>query len=318
MKFIKEEIYQALQYQRTYNTSLTRAAEKYRVGRHTLSAYKDFDFTACVYVPEEHQYIRLTPKERQAVKEYQHGTVPTVAAVKRKFGFRDDKFKKMCQYMGVSTRNDNIKHHFNRDAFRTIQTEGDAYILGFLTADGYICESHLSVRLKIHSRDVDILHKINKHLKGNLPIHESIHKDTKEKLVLLDIASAQIVRNLKQYGLHQAKSLKEPFYQDIPEHLLRHYIRGLIDGDGYISQKTCHIGICGSQDIVQNVAKHLQQVSGVPPENQRNARQEKDTKLYRFELCGEKARAAMRWLYEGSNIHLDRKYNLAKQYINLL
>ena len=71
MKFIKEEIYQALQYQRNNNTSLTKAAEQYGVDRHTLSAYKNFDFSTCIYVPEEHQYIQLTPKELQAVQEYQ-------------------------------------------------------------------------------------------------------------------------------------------------------------------------------------------------------------------------------------------------------
>lgn len=318
MKFIKEEIYQALQYQRTYNTSLTQAAKKYRVDRHTLSVYQDFDFTTCIYVPEEHQYIQLTSKELQAVQEYQGGTLPTVLSVKQKFGFHSDKFRQMCQYMNVPARHDNIKHHFNRNALNAIQTEADAYILGFLTADAYVCEERTSVRIKLHNRDQDILRKINQALNSNIPIHFEKHNVTGNTLCRLELSSKTFIQNLKQYGLHQAKSLKEMFYQDVPAHLLRHYIRGLIDGDGYISKNTCHIGICGSQDIVQNVAKHLQQVSGVPPEKQRNARQEKDTSLYRFELCGENARAAMRWLYEGSNIHLDRKYNLAKQYINLL
>ena len=224
----------------------------------------------------------------------------------------------MCQYMNVPARHDNIKHHFNRNALNAIQTEADAYILGFLTADAYVCEERTSVRIKLHNRDQDILRKINQALNSNIPIHFEKHNVTGNTLCRLELSSKTFIQNLKQYGLHQAKSLKEMFYQDVPAHLLRHYIRGLIDGDGYISKNTCHIGICGSQDIVQNVAKHLQQVSGVPPEKQRNARQEKDTSLYRFELCGENARAAMRWLYEGSNIHLDRKYNLAKQYINLL
>ena len=321
MKFIKEEIYQALQYQRNNNTSLTKAAKQYGVDRHTLSAYQGFDFSTCIYAQEEHQYIQLTPKELQAVQEYQNGILPTVLSVKQKFGFHSEKFRQMCQYMHVPTRQDNIKYYFNRNAFHSIQTEEDAYILGFLTADGYICESRSSVNLKIHSRDIDILHKINKYLKGDLPIHEAIHQTTKEQLVYLYISSEQIIQNLNQYGLHQAKSLKETFYQGMPEHLLRHYIRGLIDGDGFITKEHGHIGMCGSYDVLLNVSQQIAKHIDVEFEPERKLRCEttnRNKPLWRFELSGPAARAAMRWLYEGSNIHLDRKYNLAKQYVNLL
>lgn len=321
MKFIKEEIFQALQYQRNNNTSLTKAAEQYGVDRHTLSAYTNFDFSKCVYDVDRRQYIQFTQKELQAIEDYQDGKVPSVLAVKQKYGFHGDKFRQMCRYVGVETRQDNKKYHFNRNAFQTIQNEEDACILGLLTADGYICEVRSSVSLKIHIRDIDILHKINRYLEGNLPIHHSTHAQTKERLVSLYISSAQIIQNLKQYGLHQAKSLKETFYQEMPEHLLRHYIRGLIDGDGFITKKHGHIGMCGSYDVLLNVSLQIAKHIDVEFEPERKLRCETANRkqpLWRFELSGPAARAAMRWLYEGSNIHLDRKYNLAKQYINLL
>lgn len=272
MKFIKEEIYQALQYQRTYNTSLTRAAEKYRVDRHTLSAYQNFDFATCIYVPEEQQYIQLTPNELQAVQEYQSGILPTVLAVKQKFGFHTEKFRKMCQYMGVPTRQDNIKYHFNRNAFRSIQTEEDAYILGFITADGYLCEARNALRFKLHARDVDILHKINHYLQSNNPITYHTHAITHNPQCCLEFNDKTIIQNLKQFGLHQAKSLQESFCQTIPQPLMRHYIRGLIDGDGFISKKTCHIGLCGTHDIVYNVAQQIQKHNVVAFDVQRKIR----------------------------------------------
>lgn len=318
MKFIKEEIYQALQYQRSHNTSLTKAAQQYGIDRHTLASYHDFDFSQCIYDKDNQQYIKFTPNEQAAIDAYKNGTVASAHEVRHKFHLHQDKFQYMCRLVGMQPHNAVYKRTFNRNALHTIQTEQDAYLLGFITADGYLCETHNSVRIRLSERDVDILIKINEYMQSDVPITQTPHSITGNYLCQLDFNDKGFLSNLKQYGLHQAKSLKEIFYQDIPEHLMRHYIRGLIDGDGYISKNTCHIGICGSQDIVQNVAKHLQQVAGVPPEKQRNARQEKDTSLYRFELCGENARAAMRWLYEGSNIHLDRKYNLAKQYINLL
>ena len=318
MKFIKEEIYNALQYQHSNGVSITKAAKQYYISRHTLAAYQNFDFSECIYIPNEHRYVCFTEQERDALAAYQSGAIATVTQIREQFGLHHEKFAQMCQYAGIPVIRHDTQYTFNRNALSTLETESDAYILGFLPAEAYVCEERTSVRIKLHNRDQDILHKINQALKSNIPIHFEKHNVTANTLCRLELASITFVQNLKQYGLHQAKSLKEIFYQDIPEHLMRHYIRGLIDGDGYISKNTCHVGICGSQDIVQNVAKHLQQVAGVPPEKQRNARQEKDTSLYRFELCGENARAAMRWLYAGSNIHLDRKYNLAKQYINLL
>ena len=97
MKFIKEEIFQALQYQRNNNTSLTKAAEQYGVDRHTLSAYTNFDFSKCVYDVDRRQYIQFTQKELQAIEDYQDGKVPSVLAVKQKYGFHGDKFRQMCR-----------------------------------------------------------------------------------------------------------------------------------------------------------------------------------------------------------------------------
>lgn len=317
MKFIKEEIYQACQYYQSAGVSVTKAAKKFNIDRHTLTKYLSFNFDDCIYSPEEHLYIQFTPKEQQALQEYQDGTIENARAIKCKFGFHHDKFHQMCQYAGVQEHNDLRKYHFNRNAFREINTEEGAYILGFITADGYLCESRAELRIKIHARDIDILHKINQYLQSNIPIHYERHNLTGHLLCKLSICSASIVQHLKQYGIHQAKSLKETFYHDIHPTLIRHYIRGLIDGDGFISQKTCHLGLCGSKNVVTNVAMQLAQHMTNPYDVQQKVRQENHSQLYRFELSGQNARDAMRWLYAGSHIHLDRKYNLVQQYINL-
>lgn len=321
MKFIKEEIYQALQYQHSHNTSLTKAAQQYGIDRHTLASYHNFDFAQCIYDEDNHQYIKFTPNEQAAIDAYQNGTMASVHEVRIKFHIHEDKFRRMCRYANVQDRNDLYKYSFNRNAFASIQTEEDAYILGFITADGYLCESHSNVSIQLHERDIDILHKINTYLCSNVPIQHFSHAITGNPLCKLYLSSVQIIQNLKQYGLHQAKSLKEKFHQDIPEHLLRHYIRGLIDGDGFITKKHGHIGMCGSYDVLFNVSQQIAKHIDVAFEPERKLRYEptkRNKPIWRFELSGPAAKAAMRWLYEGSNIHLDRKYNLAKQYINLL
>lgn len=261
------------------------------------------------------------PNEQAALDAYKNGTVASAHEVRNKFHLHQDKFKYMCRLVGIQIHNAIYKHTFNRNALHTIQTEQDSYILGFITTDGYLCETHNSVRIRLSERDVDILIKINEYMQSDVPITKFPHTITGNVLCQLDFNDKGFLSNLKQYGLHQAKSLKEKFYQDIPEHLLRHYIRGLIDGDGFITKKHGHIGMCGSYDVLFNVSQQIAKHIDVEFEPERKLRCEttkKNQPLWRFELSGPAAKAAMRWLYEGSNIHLDRKYNLAKQYINLL
>ena len=75
------------------------------------------------------------------------------------------------------------------------------------------------------------------------------------------ICGKQIVENLRKLGVRQAKSGKEvPYICESPE-LEIAYIRGLLDGDGYIRTTQYGVGIVGSEIMMEYIrdffAKHL-------------------------------------------------------------
>lgn len=313
MKIVKESVVQAVHYAQAHITeSLTQIAEQFQIDRHTLSQYRNIDFDTWIYDADKKYYVTLEPHERQSIEEFKNGILTSAYQVKKKYGIHSDKFKVICGYYNIEVNPANFKHSLNRNAFATIETEEDAYILGFITADGYLSETRNSVAIKLNSRDEDILIKISNYLGYNGDIKHTQHQQTHNVLSSVLFCSGQLIKNLKKYGLHRQKSLQETFCTDIPDHLMRHYIRGLIDGDGFIQQSTKGIGLCGSENITTNVAKYLIQELNlnIPLK----IRREGESDLYRLAFSGENAVKVMKYLYEDSRIYLDRKYELAKRY----
>ncbi len=62
------------------------------------------------------------------------------------------------------------KYTINEHYFDNIDTHEKAYILGFLYADGCNKTYQSCVELTLHSKDEEILHKINKAINSNKPI----------------------------------------------------------------------------------------------------------------------------------------------------
>lgn len=313
MKIIRENIAQAVHYAQNHPTeSLAQIAKSFKIDRHTLSQYLNTDFNTWIFDAHKRWYVQLEEHEEQSIKEFQNGTLTSAFQVKKKYGIHNDKFKIICGYCGIEVKPANFKHHFNRNALASIQTEEDAYILGFITADGYIADMRNTVAIKLQAKDEDILRKISQYFEYDGTIKYQTHNRTGNKLCSIIFCSAQLIQNLKQYGVERKKSLKETFYENIPPHLIKHYIRGLIDGDGFVAKTSKKIGLCGSKDIVSKTTKKLSEqlnLSTIP-----KIRQEGTSDLYRVEFSGENAVKVMKYLYEDSRIYLDRKYELSKRY----
>ena len=67
---------------------------------------------------------------------------------------------------------------------------------------------------------------------------------------VIKISCKQISDNLKKYGLSGAKSKIEIPYKLNDINLEKHYIRGIIDGDGWIRNTQSGFGVCGSYDTL--------------------------------------------------------------------
>ena len=318
MKVIKTSIVNAINYYNSHTESYTQVAKKFNIERHVLSRYikSNFSTSNLHYIPEKEYYVLFEQRELDAMKEFVDNPNMSYEDVERKHNIERRNFQRLCEHNNIPYRDRILKYRFNRQALQTIKTEEDAYILGFILADAYICEQRNAVRIKLHHRDEDILHKINKYLDSDVEIKHEYHSITGNKMSYLYFSSVELIATLKKYGICRNKSLKEVFYHDMPSELKKHYIRGIIDGDGFITKdpSIAQIGVCGSCDVVKNIAIYLNQTLNLGLNIDNAVKQEGTSELYRFAVQGQKAISVMKFLYEDSKIYLDRKYELAKRF----
>ena len=120
----------------------------------------------------------------------------------------------------------------------------------------------------------------------------------------------EIISNLQDKGIDFRKSGKEHPYICPTLELQTAYVRGLIDGDGYIRSTQWGVGIVGSFEIcsyVQNfINKNIIDIS--------NNHIREHGIIYKLEIGGHiQTQKILKFLYENASIYLDRKYLLYKE-----
>ncbi|MDB4930518.1 MAG: hypothetical protein JWM10_3002 [Myxococcaceae bacterium] len=204
---------------------------------------------------------------------------------------------------GVAHRRYACDHHY----FDTIDTEAKAYWLGFLAADG--CVTGGKVCLGLKDSDRGHLEKWRAALGATHPIGQS----TKEMdgrifgTVYVYIASPELARALAPLGIVPRKSLTYTPPTLRPD-LMRHFWRGMVDGDGCISLSRpsgrWSAELCGSRDVVEGFACWAATVTGT------SARAHARRSIFKFRVADLKAVALLHALYDGATVYLDRKYAL--------
>jgi len=118
-------------------------------------------------------------------------------------------------------------YNINEDFFKLWNSKM-AYILGFTCADGNIYNKTLSWDLS--NKDISnlkLLKSFNMALNSNYPI---INRPFSYRL---KISNPIILRDIKKLGIVPNKT-KILLFPHVPEKYLNHFIRGFLDGDGWI------------------------------------------------------------------------------------
>lgn len=201
------------------------------------------------------------------------------------------------------------KYNIDETFFDVINTEEKAYFLGFLYADGYNNTDRNSVALSLKEDDKEILEILNNLLQPNKPLqYVEIKTTNSTNQYRLVIANKHISQKLVKLGCDKAKtySLMFPSEEQVPKHLVRHFVRGYFDGDGWVGKKA--ISIVSTLNFCNSLAEILNQELNVNsyirprhPERKNNIRM--------LELSKKAARKFLIWIYKDSNIHLQRKYD---------
>ncbi len=129
------------------------------------------------------------------------------------------------------------KYNLNEHYFDVIDTEEKAYILGFIYADGNNLFRLNRISIHLSVTDEEILKKMSHIFFGEeiLKYNFRTNKDGKVfKYVWLNLFSKHLSQHLATLGVVEAKSHKIVFPEWLDKSLYCHFIRGLIDGDGWI------------------------------------------------------------------------------------
>lgn len=208
------------------------------------------------------------------------------------------------------------KYNYDRTKFKEILTEEDAYWLGFITADGCIIENKW-LQIQLAAKDKAHLEKFCKYMGLSSDETNEIIKNgvggayTRDNPVnCVKICSLEIISNLIDKGIAPRKSGNERPYICETVELEKAYIRGLIDGDGYLRSTQFGIGIVGSYEICEYVKNFI--TNNIRDISNNNIHEHGI--IWKLELSGRvQCSDILKYLYENANIYLNRKYQLYQE-----
>lgn len=193
------------------------------------------------------------------------------------------------------------KQQINSNIFNKIDTEEKAYWLGFLYADGCVYSNN-TISLELSLKDKLHLEKFNKFLFKSKSIKEDSHR------VRCIFSDTQIFQDLNNLGVIPNKSLvlKFPDYNQVPKILIKHFIRGYIDGDGsiYITNNNINCSVLGTKEFLNQLIKEI----NLPKRTLYKNNKKNNTNCWFFQYSGKNCLKLINYLYRGCTIFLERKY----------
>ena len=198
------------------------------------------------------------------------------------------------------------KKIYVNDNFFTKLNSVSAYWAGFIAADGVLSNRDKNLSIALNKRDIKHLYKFIKAVKSNA--HVGCIKSNNSAHV--NLYSKPLFNSLIKLGITPNKSLTITNVS-LSQSLMPHFIRGVFDGDGWISGKRItHVqfGIAGNRPFLQQIQDvlvkkcHVNRVKLYPLFPRGRA--------FKLQYTGSQIFKILEFLYKKSKpqTRLDRKY----------
>ena len=197
--------------------------------------------------------------------------------------------------------------------FEIIDTEEKAYWLGFLYADGCVGSNENKVELGLAEKDLKHIEKF----RDFIGVFNKICYRSSTKSYRYSFRSETCKNDLIKQGCTQKKSLTLTFptEEQVPKTLIKHFIRGYFDGDGWFTNTdSCfQVGIIGTENFINGF---LNSVENINKDNKIfDVHRKNGAKRYVFGAYDDVLNF-LNWIYKDANIYLDRKYEHYLDFIN--
>lgn len=212
------------------------------------------------------------------------------------------------------TRNQyNSSNGISNNLFKEINDSDSAYWLGFLYADGSIRQDRNEITLDLQEQDRKVVEDFHDYCKNKNSIREHIiNRNGKSyKSYVSGFSNSVVKENLIRLGCVPKKSLilTFPNEQQVPQEFIYDFVRGYIDGDGYIQydfeKYRYRIIILGTKEFLQGLMKRLNLFEYC------SINQDINSKIYSLTISNkENVFNLLIKLYENSKYHLQRKFEI--------
>lgn len=275
--------------------------------------------------------VKLTDEQKiEIVKKYQNGE--SQSSLADEYNVHKGSIWSVLKVRGIKSPKTpselNRKYPINEHYLDIIDTEDKAYFLGFMYADGCVLDNN-SITINLQEEDMGLLEYFRECFETTRPLafvekQSENHKDQYK----LNFNSVYLANRLKELGCWPRKTftLEFPNEQQIPKYLIKHFIRGYVDGDGHVGwrikqDKRCKEGtlslevlfnIVSTENFCQGFAKVLKDELNI----ESKIKQDKNHRLTTRVLnCygNQQVYRLLSWLYEDAEIYLQRKYDKYKE-----
>lgn len=154
---------------------------------------------------------------------------------------------------GVEVVNRQNESDINSNIFSVVDSEEKAYWLGFLYADGYVSSIDNHIEIGLSSIDLEHIKKFAKFINFQGEIQAN------DKRARISFRNKKMHEDLVSLGCLPNKSLiiSFPNEEQMSKDLVPHFVRGYIDGDGYIGIHKNGFGrwglTCGSINFLKEL-----------------------------------------------------------------
>ena len=155
------------------------------------------------------------------------------------------------------------QYNYNIHYFDKIDTLNKAYLLGFITADGFVTNKN-EIGIEVAKKDKDIINFFKEELESTKPIEE------KNMSIGLRIQNNTLAKGIKKYGIVPNKSLIINVEEVIKlaqlnEQQISVFLLGYFDGDGCISiahrqdnnKEYFEMNITGTKETIEYYKKYF-------------------------------------------------------------
>ena len=200
------------------------------------------------------------------------------------------------------------KHTVNENYFDTLN-EDSTYILGFIYADGCVTwnsnKGYYNLTITSSEKDAEHLERIRRLIETSKPLLYA----PKTKSFRLIVNNKELCKKLMKLGVKPRKSLTMQF-PVIPKEFVRHFIRGVIDGDGnvrYVKRNRSpyfEITIAsGSKLFLQKLSEVIDQEIKISVDIRKIGQN-----TYCLQYSCSKGKELAKYIYTNATIFLERKY----------